>query len=74
MSKKKKNILITLAVSSLMLLYYIVYFGFLLSLLNGFWRYALGVIPLVFTAVTIAVCIERIREIKKGETDDLSQY
>jgi len=74
MSKKKKNILITLAVSSLMLLYYIVYFGFLLSLLNGFWRYALGVIPLVFTAMTIAVCIERIREIKKGETDDLSQY
>ena len=57
-----------------MVLYYVVYFGFLITLLNGIWKYALGIIPLAFSIVMIKVCIERIHEIKKGEEDDLSQY
>ena len=57
-----------------MILYYIVYFGFLITLLGGIWKYALGLIPLVFSAVIVMVCIERIREIRKGEEDDLSKY
>ncbi len=61
-------------VTILMVLYYIVYFGFLISLLDGVWKYALGIIPLAFSVVTIKVCIERINEIKKGEEDDLSKY
>lgn len=61
-------------VTVLMTLYYIVYFGFLIAVLDGLWKYALGLFPLVFSAVTVAVCIQRIREIKKGEEDDLSQY
>ena len=35
---------------------------------------ALGIIPLLFSVVMIKVCIDRIKEIKKGEEDDLSQY
>ena len=38
------------------------------------WKLILGLLPLAFSAVMIKVCIERIREIKKGEEDDLSQY
>jgi ABC-type transport system involved in cytochrome bd biosynthesis fused ATPase/permease subunit len=63
-----------IVVAILMILYFVIYFGFLISLLNGIWKIALGVIPLALSAVMIKVCIERIREIKKGEEDYISQY
>lgn len=71
---QKKKILAPIIVTVIMVLYYALYFGFLISLLSGIWKYALGIIPFAFAAVTIKVCIERIQEIKKGEEDDLSQY
>ena len=71
---QKKKILAPIIVTVIMVLYYALYFGFLMSLVNGFWKYALGIFPLIFASVTIKVCIERIQEIKKGEEDDLSQY
>ena len=63
-----------IVVTILMIAYYIVYFGFLITLVSGIWKYALGIIPLAFSAVMVKVCIERINEIKKGEENDLSQY
>ena len=57
-----------------MILYYVVYFGFLLSLLDGIWTYVFGIIPFLMAAVMVKVCIERIREIRKGEEDDLGKY
>ena len=63
-----------IVVTILMVLYYVVYFGFLITLVDGIWKYALGIVPIVFSIVMIAVCLERIREIKKGEEDDLSKY
>ena len=57
-----------------MVLYYVVYFAFLITLVGGVWKYLLGILPLVFSAVMIAVCIDRIKEIRSGEEDDLSQY
>ena len=69
-----KKLITPIVVTILMVLYYVVYFGFLISLLEGVWKYALGIIPLVFSTVMIKVCIERINEIKKGEEDDLSKY
>ena len=74
MDKHKKKMIAPILVTCLLVLYYIVYFGFLITLLEGIWRYALGILPLAFSAVMIKVCIERIHEIKKGEEDDLSQY
>ena len=74
MDKHKKKMIAPILVTCLLVLYYIVYFGFLITLLGGIWRYALGILPLAFSAVMIKVCIERIHEIKKGEEDDLSQY
>ena len=74
MSSNKKKILAPILVTVIMVLYYVAYFGFLITLVEGIWKYVLGVIPLAFAAVMIKVCIERIKEIKDGEEDDLSKY
>ena len=57
-----------------MVLYYIAYFGFLISLFDGIWKYLFGFFPIVFSVLIIKVCIERINEIKKGDEDDISKY
>ncbi len=69
-----RKMIAPIIITIVMVLYYVVYFGLLISLLDGFWRIALGVIPFAFSAVMVKVCIERIDEIKKGEDDDISQY
>ena len=74
MDSHKKKMRAPIIVSILMILYYVVYFGVLISLLDGVFKYALGIIPIVFAVVMIKVCIERINEIKGGEEDDISKY
>ena len=74
LSSHKKKMIAPIIVTTIMILYYIAYFEFLISLLDGIWKYALGIIPLVFSGVMIYVCVQRINEIKKGEEDDISQY
>ena len=74
MEHNKKKMVAPILVTVLMIVYYIVYFGFLITLVSGIWKYALGIIPLALSAVMVKVCIERINEIKKGEENDLSQY
>ena len=74
MDPHKKKMIAPIVVTVILVLYYVVYFGFLISLLDGIWQYILGLLPIVFSAVMVKVCIERIHEIKKGEEDDLSQY
>ena len=74
MQENKKKMRAPILVTIVMVLYYIAYFGFLISWVNGIWKYALGIIPLALSAVMIKVCVERINEIKEGKEDDLSQY
>ena len=74
MNQLKKKMIAPVLVTIFMIVYYIVYFGFLITLLTGFWKYILAIIPLILSAVMVKVCIERINEIKKGEEDDLSKY
>ncbi len=74
MNSDKKKMIAPIVVTIIMVLYYIVYFGFIISLIDGIWKYALGIIPLVFSGVMVYVCIERINEIKKGEENDISKY
>ena len=74
MNSDKKKMVAPIVVTILMIAYYIVYFGFLITLVSGIWKYALGIIPLAFSAVMVKVCIDRINEIKKGEENDLSKY
>ena len=63
-----------IVITIIMTLYYVIYFGFLITLLDGIWKYALGIIPIIFSIIMVKVCIERINEIKKGEEDDISKY
>lgn len=74
MKVNKKKFIAPIVVTVLMVAYYVVYFGFLIALLPGIWKYILGLLPLALSVVMVKVCIERILEIKKGEEDDLSQY
>ena len=70
----KKKIIAPIVVSVIMVLYYVVYFGILIALLDCIWKWPLGIIPLALSVIMLKVCIERINEIKKGEEDDLSKY
>ena len=74
MDPQKKRFVAPIIVTVLMVLYYCAYFGLLIFVVPTLWKYLLGICPLAFTGVTIFVCIERIKEIKEGEEDDLSQY
>ena len=74
MDNKRKEMTAPIVVTVIIVLYYAIYFGFLITLLDGIWKYALGIIPIIFSAVMVKVCIERINEIKKGEEDDISKY
>ena len=74
MDSHKKKMRAPIIVSVLMILYYVIYFGVLISLLDGVFKYAFGIIPIIFSIVMIKVCIERINEIKGGEEDDISKY
>ena len=74
MNFHRKKMLAPIVVTVIMVLYYILYFGFLVVMLDGIWKYALGIIPLIFSGVMVKVCIERIKEIKKGEENDISKY
>ena len=74
MDSKKKKLLAPIIVTLIMVLYYVAYFGLLIWALEGVWKYVLGIIPVALSVVMIAVCVERIKEIQKGEEDDLSKY
>ena len=74
MKTHKKKMAVPIFITVIMVLYYIAYFGFIISFIDGVWKYALGIFPLVFCGLMIHVCIERINEIKKGEEDDISKY
>jgi len=70
----RKKMTAPIVISVIMILYYVVYFGLLITLLDGIGRFVLGIIPLVLSIVMVKVCIERIHEIKEGEEDDISKY
>ena len=74
MKLHRKKMIAPIVVSIVLILYYVVYFGFLITLIGGIWKWLLGIFPLIFSVVTVKVCIERINEIKKGEEDDISKY
>ena len=74
MNNHRRKMIAPIVVTVIIIAYYALYFGVLMSLLTGVWRVVVGVAPLIFSALTLGVCIERINEIKKGEEDDISKY
>ena len=70
-----KKYLAPLLVAFLMIIYFIVYFGVLIMLIeNPVFKVLLGIIPAIFSGIMIYVLIERIKEIRSGEEDDLGKY
>ncbi len=74
MKSHGKKIVAPIIITAILVLYFILYFVFLVNIMYGWFRIIFGVIPVVMAAVMIMVCIERIKEIKKGEEDDISKY
>lgn len=74
MDYDKNKMIAPIVITIIMTLYYVIYFGFLITLIDGIWKYALGIIPIIFSIIMVKVCIERINEIKKGEENDISKY
>ena len=78
-NKKDKRLLGEIAtvivITVLIIAYYIFYFFALAYLLEGsVLRIIMGILPLLFSVIMIRVCLERIKEIKEDDTDDLSKY
>ncbi len=74
MDLHKKKMIAPIVISAIIVFYYIVYFGLLMAILDGIWKWLFGFIPVLLAGFIVKVCIERIKEIKKGEEDDLSKY
>ena len=74
MKSHRKKMIAPIIITILIVAYYVVYFGLLIALIDGIGKYVLGIVPLLFAAVMVKVCIERIKEIREGEEDDLSKY
>ena len=74
MDNKRKKIIAPIIITILVIIYYIAYFGLLISFFTGIWKYILGIVPVVFSILMVRVCLERIIEIKEGEEDDISKY
>ena len=74
MDKHGKKMVAPIIATVLIAIYFIFYFTMVVSTVEGMAKYVLGIIPLLFVVVIIKVCIERIKEIKEGEEDDLSKY
>ncbi len=71
---KRRKMIAPVVITVLVVIYYMVYFGILIYLLDTAWVLLLGIIPLALAATMIWVCIQRIKEIRSGEEDDLGKY
>lgn len=75
MKEHSKKMIAPIIVSILIILYIIGYVA-ILALIDFSWWICLigGLIGLIFIGVMIGVLISRIKEIRSGEEDDLSNY
>lgn len=70
----KGKMIVPMVITLLMIAFEIFYFVLLVSVLKGVMKYALGIVPVALAVMMICVCVERMREIRKGEEDDIGQY
>ena len=74
MNEHRKKMIAPIIITILFVLYYAFYFTMVIALPGGIWKLFVGIIPVVLAIIMIYVCIQRIKEIKEGEEDDLSNY
>ncbi len=73
----KKNPYIAPIVIALLFILYFVFYGYMSTLIDGMplvARLIFIAIPVVMIITMVCVLIERIKEIRKGENDDLGKY
>lgn len=59
----------------IMIAYFALYFGILIMLIKSLlFKIILGIVPAIFSGIMIFVLIERIKEIRSGEENDLGKY
>ncbi|MBR3844076.1 MAG: hypothetical protein IKM39_01055 [Clostridia bacterium] len=69
-----KKMIAPILITVLIVLFYLFYLGIIVWLIDGIWQYIIGLVPVILAGVLIAICFQRIKEIRSGEEDDLSQY
>ena len=70
-----KKYIAPVIITVLMILWFFIYFGVIITLIeNLLFKIIVGIIPVIFAGIMIFVFIERIKEIRSGEEDDLSKY
>ena len=74
MNEHRKKMIAPIIITILIVSYYALYFTIIIALPISIWKLFLGIIPVVLAVIMIYVCIQRIKEIKEGEEDDLSKY
>lgn len=71
----RHKILPVIIITVILITYFAIYFGVMIAQMqNTVLKWLLGIIPALLGAVMIGLCVQRIKEIKGGEEDDLSQY
>lgn len=72
---KLNKVIAPVVITIIIIIYYSLLIFGIISIPDLLWLKLFGVlIPLFFIGVSIFVLIERIKEIKGGEEDDLSKY
>ncbi len=75
MEEHSEKMIAPIVITVLFIVYYCIYFIILLAVLPGIiLKLLFGIIPIALAAVMIFVCVQRMKEIRSGEEDDLSQY
>ena len=70
-----KKYIAPIIITVLMILWFLLYFGVIITLIeNLLFKIIVGIVPVIFAGIMIFVLIERIKEIRSGEEDDLSNY
>ena len=74
--ENQKRYAVPIIITLILLLYFIVYFGVFIAILPKDWKYVLFIFPVALAVIglLIYVCIDRIKEIRSGEEDDLGKY
>ena len=72
---KKKKMAGAIGSAIVVIIYYAFFFGIIMkSVESMFFKLLLGFVPAALIIAVAVVCIQRIKEIKGGEEDDLSKY
>jgi len=75
MNAHQKKMIAPIVITVLLSAYMLTYFVVLLIVPMPVWvKVLIGLIPLALLGASVFVLVQRIKEIRSGEEDDLSQY